>query len=131
MFAKNMYNSTGFQNTVDDNKIIGFQFNFKIQYYRGITLSILRDILIDIDGDTVERENIRFSIKGETFTLEEMRTVVDYELRWEFGEWATVTVIKEGGLSAGRHHIKASQIIAPSYMPVVLKNSGEYDFNIL
>lgn len=128
MFARHMFNPEGFKNTVVDGKIIGFQFDFKIQYYRGVTLSIIRDIEIWVDGHKFNREDIRFTIRGETFTLDEMRTVIDY--RWLFGEWATITVLKEGGLSKGPHHIKATQTIAPSYMPMILVNSGEYDFEI-
>jgi len=128
MFAKNMFNPEGFKNKVKDSEVIGFQFDFKIQYYRGVTLSIIRNVEVWVDGEAFSRENILFSIQGETFTLEEMRTVIDY--RWKFGEWATITVLKSGGLSTGKHHIKATQTIAPSYMPMILEHSGEYDFEI-
>lgn len=126
MFSKNMFKPEGFKNTVRDGKVIGFQFDFKIQYYRGVTLSIIRDIEVEVDSISYPRDNIRFSIEGETFTLEEMRTVIDY--RWKFGQWATITVLKEGGLTPGKHHIKSTQTIAPSYMPMILVNSGEFDF---
>ena len=43
--------------------------------------------------------------------MEEMRTVIDSDYRWEFGEFATVSVLKEGGLEKGKHHIYAKQII--------------------
>lgn len=128
MFTRYMFRPEGFTNTVVDGKTIGFQFDFKIQYYRGVTLSIIRGIEVWVDGEGFAREDIRFSIRGETFTLDEMRTVIDY--RWLFGEWATVTVLKEGGLSKGPHHIKATQTIAPSYMPMILVHTGECDFEI-
>lgn len=128
MFAKHMYNPVGFKNTVVDNKVIGFQFDMKIQYYRGITLSIIRNIEVWVDSESYPREDIRFTVNGETFTLEEMRTVIDN--RWLFGQYATVAVMKEGGLKAGTHHIECTQTIAPSYMPFVLVNPGEYDFEI-
>jgi thiamine pyrophosphokinase len=128
MFARHMFNPEGFKNTIVDGKTVGFQFDFKIQYYRGVTLSIIRNIEVFVDEEEFKREDIRFSIQGETFTLEEMRTVIDY--RWLFGEWATITVLKEGGLQPGKHHIKAIQTIAPSYMPMILVNPGEYDFEI-
>jgi hypothetical protein len=128
MFSRNMFNPDGFKNTVVDGNVVGFQFDFKIQYYRGVTLSIIRNIEVCLDGEKFDREDIRFSIEGETFTIEEMRTVIDY--RWLFGQWATITVLKEGGLSKGSHHIKSTQTIAPSYMPAILVHSGEYDFEI-
>lgn len=128
MFPRHMYNPQGFKNTVVDNKVVGFQFDMKIQYYRGVTLSIIRNIEVWLDGEQYPREDIRFTVNNETFTLEEMRTVIDN--RWLFGQYATVTVLKEGGLKPGAHHIKCTQTIAPSYMPFILVNSGEYDFDI-
>jgi len=128
MFAKHMYDPKSFKNVEVDGKTLGFQFDFRIQYYRGITLSILRDIEVWVDDEKFKREDIRFTLEGDTFTLDEMETVITY--RWKFGQFATVTVLKDGGLSKGKHHIKATQTIAPSYMPVILVNSGEYDFEI-
>ena len=115
MAARQIYNPEGFKNIEKNGVVIGYQFQFKAQYYRGITLSIIRDIQIRVDDEEVKREDIRFSVNGETFTLEQMRTVIDPDYRWEFGEFATVSVIKDGGLSKGQHHIHARQIIAPSY----------------
>ena len=108
----------------------GFSFRFKAQYYRSMTLSIVRDIKVTIDGRDIPRECIRFTVNGETFTLEEMRTVISSDYRWEFGDYATVTVLTEGGLAKGAHHIAATQIIAPSYMPFVTEAVCEADFEI-
>ena len=128
MNSKYMFNPEGFKNVVENEKVIGFQFDFKIQYYRGVTLSIIRNIEVNVDGEEFNRQDIRFTLEGDTFTLDEMETVITY--RWKFGQYATVTVLKDGGLSKGIHHIKATQTIAPSYMPMILVKSGEYDFEI-
>lgn len=130
MAGRQIYNPDGFKNMEENGKVIGYQFQFKAQYYRGITLSIVRDIQIEMDGEKVDRQEIRFTVNDETFTLEEMRTVIDSEYRWEFGEYATISVIKEGGLAKGNHHIKALQIIAPSYMPFQIEAVCEADFEI-
>ena len=50
--------------------------------------------------------------------------------RWEFGEYAEVTVAKEGGLSKGPHHISVLQHIAPSYMPFPIQVNCDADFEI-
>lgn len=128
MFARHMYNPKSFKNVVVDHKVIGFQFDFRIQYYRGVTLSIIRNIEVNVDGEEFKREDIRFTLEGDTFTLDEMETVITY--RWKFGQFATITVLKDGGLTSGKHHIKATQTIAPSYMPVILVNPGECDFEL-
>lgn len=130
MAGRQIYNPEGFKNVEADGKAIGYQFQFKAQYYRGITLSIVRDIEIELDGVKVNREDIRFTVNQETFTLEEMSTVIDSDYRWEFGDYAAVTVLKEGGLTKGSHHIWAKQIIAPSYMPFQVEAVCETDFSI-
>ena len=91
MAGRQIYNPEGFKNIEKDGSLTGFEFQFKAQYYRGITLSIVRDIKVNIDGEDIERENVRFTVNGETFTLEEMRTVIDSDYRWEFGDYATVS----------------------------------------
>lgn len=130
MAGRQIYDPNGFKNVEKEGSIVGFEFQFKAQYYRGFTLSIIRDIQVNVDGEDVKREDIRFTVNGATFTLEEMRTVIDSDYRWEFGDYATVTVLKEGGLAKGTHHIKAMQIIAPSYMPFMTEALCETDFVI-
>lgn len=130
MAGRQIYNPEGFKNVEKDGKIIGYQFEFKAQYYRAFTLSIIRDIKVNVDGVDEPRENIRLTVNGETFTLDQTRTVIDPDYRWEFGDFATVTVLREGGLEKGAHHIKAVQIIAPSYMPFQLEPVCETDFEI-
>ena len=110
--------------------MVGYEFQFKAQYYRGVTLSIVRDIQVTVDGEKAAPEDIRFTVNGETFTLDEMTTVVDSDYRWEFGEFATVSVMKEGGLAKGSHHIAAYQKIVPSYMPFPMEMTNETDFEI-
>jgi hypothetical protein len=130
MPGRQIYDPNGFRNVEKDGKTAGFAFKFKLQYYRGITLSIIRDIKVKIDGEDIPRENIRITVNNETFTLEETRTVVSSLYRWEFGENAEITVLKEGGLTAGSHHLSVLQHIAPSYMPFPIQSICETDFKI-
>ena len=69
-------------------------------------------------------------INGQPFTLEETRTLVDPDYRWEFGDFAEVVVSKDGGLSAGPHHLHVRQVIAPSYMPFQIEADCDADFEI-
>ena len=130
MAARQIFNPDGFKNIVEGDKVTGYQFQFKAQYYRGITLSIVHNISVNVDGEDAAREDISLTVNGETFTLDEMLTVVDPDYRWEFGEYATVNVKKEGGLAKGSHHIKAVQLIVPSYMPFPIEAVCETDFVI-
>ena len=130
MAGRQIYNPQSFRNVEADGKVIGFEFEFKLQYYRGITLSIIRDLKVCVDDVEYPREAVRLTVNGETFSLEETRTVVSSEFRWELGEFAKVTVLCDGGLAAGAHHISTLQHIAPSYMPFPIQAVCEADFEI-
>lgn len=130
MAGRQFFNPDAFKNVGDDGKVIGWSFEIKAQYYRGITLSIIRDLKVTVDGETAPRDSIRLTVNGETFTLEEARTVIDPDLRWEFGDYATVTVLKDGGLEPGKHNICCHQSIAPSYMPFTVEADCVADFEI-
>ncbi len=130
MAGRPIYNPDSFENIQENGKVVGFRFDFKAQYYRSFTLSIIRDIRLNVDGEDIKREDIRLTVNGATFTLDEMRTVIDPDYRWEFGEYATVSVMKEGGLTQGRHSLKGMQIIAPSYMPFQIEAPCDIDFEI-
>jgi len=130
MAGRPIYNPDSFQNVEKDGKVIGFSCEWKHQYYRGICLSIVRDLQVSIDGKEIPRENIRLTVNNDMFSLEEMRTVVAPEYRWEFGDYATLTVLIDGGLEAGKHKMEAKQVIAPSYMPFLWEVPCNIEFEI-
>ncbi|WP_430388165.1 C-glycoside deglycosidase beta subunit domain-containing protein [Blastomonas fulva] len=110
-----------------DNKMIiegslenvdgGFAFQGRLPYYRGLGLSMVEDIEVSVDGEPVAREAIRFSVRGKTYTLDEMETV--YDNRWNFGEKATIIVLKDGGLRPGSYCIGFGTRLRISYLPMV------------
>lgn len=115
---RRMYNPDGFRNIEKDGTVIGYEFQFKVQYHRGIPVSNVRDIQIWVDGEPVARDDIRFTLQGTTFTLKEMREAVETKYCWEYGDYATVSVMRENGLTKGSHHIKTIQCIAPPFSSV-------------
>lgn len=128
MLETHMLNPKGYKNVTRDGNTVGFAFQMRVPYYRGITLSIIRNLQVTVDGVEYPRESVTITVNGETFTLEEARTVIHN--RWLFGQFGEITVAKEGGLSAGTHHLKATITVAPSYMPMQLVKSGEADFSL-
>jgi len=109
-----------------DNKMIvegslqavegGFSFLGRLPYYRGLGLSMIEDIQVSVDGETLPREAIRFAVRGQTYTLDEMETC--YDNRWNFGEKATIIALN-GGLSAGPHDVTFAVRMRVSYLPFV------------
>ncbi|MBU6267053.1 MAG: hypothetical protein KGN34_05885 [Sphingomonadales bacterium] len=109
-----------------DNKMIvegslqsvegGFAFLGRLPYYRGLGLSMVEDIAVTVDGVAIPRADIRFSVRGKTYTLDEMETV--YDDRWNFGEKALITALN-GGLAPGEHRIEFAVRNRVSYLPFV------------
>jgi len=107
----------GFCNVEQNGKRVGFQLRMRLANYRGYLLSQIEDIRISVDGEAIARGDIRFSVGGKTYTLDEMEEVVDN--RWELRQIATVTCLKPDGLTPGEHEVSAEEHIRASYIPMV------------
>jgi hypothetical protein len=116
-----------FENVSDSGEVAGFAFLGRLPYYRGLGLSMIEDIAVSVDGEPMPREAVRFSVRGKTYTLDQMETV--YDDRWNFGEKARIAVLKPGGLSAGKHRIEFAVRMRVSYLPFVptTKDTKELD----
>lgn len=117
MFDKMMLCDEGFENIVENGEITGFALLARLPYYRGLGLSMIEDIALAIDSEPVARENIRFTVRGRSWTLDEMETV--YDDRWNFGEKAKVMVLRAGGLTPGAHQVDIAVRMRVSYLPFV------------
>lgn len=95
----------------------GFAVLARLPYYRGLGLSMVEDIAVTIDGEKIPRSDVRFSVRGRTWTLDQMET--EYGDRWNFGEKARVLAQKPGGLSAGKHVVEVAIRMRVSYLPFV------------
>ncbi|WP_343528834.1 DUF6379 domain-containing protein [Sphingomonas sp.] len=110
-----------------DNKMIvedslkttdsGFTIEARLPYYRGLGLSMIENVAVSVDGEAVPREDITLSLRGRTWTLDEMET--EYGDRWNFGEKALVGVKWAGGLAPGDHRIELAETMRISYLPFV------------
>jgi hypothetical protein len=112
-----MIQEDGFRNVEENGRCIGFQLRMRLANYRGYILSQIEDIRVNVDGEQIPRENIRFSLGKKSYTLDEMENVVDD--RWELLQVATVTCLKPGGLAAGEHTVTAEEHIRASYIPML------------
>lgn len=115
MLEKECIQSRGFRNVGKDGKIIGFQFNIRSLYYRGIWLSQLRPATIKVDEEVFSGDQITWTINGVTYKQDEMYELGD--VHWGLLELATLTIFKEGGLKQGEHNIELTYAYSSSYMP--------------
>lgn len=105
------------ENFEEDGATKGFCFLGRLPYYRGLGLSMIEDIQVEVDGEAANRADVRFQAHGNTYTLDEMESV--YDDRWNFGEKAKIIVLRDGGLSDGSHSVTFAVRMRVSYLPFV------------
>lgn len=118
MFDNYIFTADSCQNIIKDGKIAGFEIKTLIPYYRGIPLSMVHDIQVEVDGKPIDQKQIRFSPNDgrDWFTLSEMETVA--MIKWEYGQTGTVYIQQDGGLSPGKHQVSLTVVIRVAYIPV-------------
>lgn len=124
MFDNNVFKENTFKNVEEDGRVIGYQMETNITYYRGIPMSMIEYIKVAVDGEEAPVEDIRISIDEiDWFTLKEAETVTTY--KWEYGEPLYVRVLKDGGISKGTHKVKLTVATRTAYIPVPLEGIKE------
>lgn len=103
------------RNVESGGQVVGFAVDLRIANYRGYILSQIEDLRISVDGQPVARGDLRFSIEGRSYTLDEMEHTIDD--RWEWLQVATLTCARPGGLAPGEHRLTVEEHIRASYLP--------------
>jgi len=114
MLEQHVIQTKGFGN-VDG----GFRLAVRCPYYRGVWASLLEGAEVTADGETFTADRVRWTLGGETFTVQELAE--SDELRWPFEEPAILTVAKPGGLEPGLHELRVSITWRWSYIPVEMQ----------
>ncbi|MGI6726650.1 MAG: C-glycoside deglycosidase beta subunit domain-containing protein [Christensenellales bacterium] len=116
MFDNYIYIDGSLKNIIRNGKKVGFEMKTGMPYYRGVPLSLVRDLSVEVDGKIYDKEKLLFSVDNEEFfSLKKMETV--YNIKWEYGVPATVRVMEEGGLEKGEHRVKLYVSIIIHYVP--------------
>jgi Domain of unknown function (DUF6379) len=118
MLDRDVIQQKGFKNVGGDEPT-GFQVAVRCPYYRGIWASLLEGAELSLDGETYGADDVRWTLRGKTFTSAELPEATDE--RWPFEEPAILTVDKPGGLEAGLHEVQVSVIWRWSYIPVEMQ----------
>lgn len=120
MFDNNVFIEGTCKNVEEDGRIIGFEMQTHITYYRGIPLSMINYLKVAVDGEEVPAEDIRFAADPyDWFTLDEMKTVST--IKWEYGTPGTVRVLRDGGLGKGEHDVTLTVCTRTAYIPIPLE----------
>jgi len=120
MFDNNVFIEGSCKNVEENGKIIGIEMQTHITYYRGIPLSMVNYMDVEVDGRQIPREKLRIAVdEFDWFTLKEMETVTT--IKWEYGTPATVRVLMDGGLTPGEHDVKLTVCTRTAYIPIPIE----------
>lgn len=126
MFDNNVFKENSCVNVSEDGQITGYELQTNITYYRGIPMSMIEYIRVNVDGVEAAAEDIRISVdRTDWFTLKEAETVTTY--KWEYGEPLYIRVRKLGGLDKGTHKVRLTVATRTAYIPIPLEGIKERD----
>ena len=115
MNEKEVIQSRGFRNVYSGGKAVGFQVRYRLDYYRGIWLSMSEGFNVTVDGEKFSRDQIKLTLEGHTYTMDEAAKRSD--VHWSNQVPITLTIDKPGGLSLGLHNLEISEYHRVSYTP--------------
>jgi Domain of unknown function (DUF6379) len=110
MYEKYMIVPEQAQNTEN-----GFQIGARLPYYRGVSLSMVEEIEVSVDGETLPQTDVDITVNGKTYNLQQRENELND--RWEMGDVATLNIKNEGGLKKGEHTIGLKINLRIGYMP--------------
>jgi hypothetical protein len=113
MFDRFVINDTGFRNLYEEGSAVGFVVNARINYYRGIPLSMLDDVKIIIDGETFKTDVMTFDIDNIKYSFAEMNEISN--INWFFGDDLRIEISKPGGLQPGKKTVEMYMTPRNSY----------------
>jgi Domain of unknown function (DUF6379) len=115
MFEKYMIVEDNLKNVVENGQAKGFTFGARLPYYRGVSLSMVEEIEVSLDGEVLPQDKVDITVHNNSYNLQQREN--ETEDRWEMGEVATLVVHKEGGLSTGEHELGLKINIRIGYLP--------------
>lgn len=115
MLEKEAIQSRGFYNIYIDGKAVGFQFNVRLVYYRGIFLSQLRPGKVIVDGEEFNKDEVIWSLGGIDYSVKQMKSLGD--VHWNILDPMTIKIKKDGGLAQGYHNMQINYAYSSSYLP--------------
>lgn len=115
MLEKEAIQQRGFRNVMQEGQAVGYQLRVRSLYYRGLWLSQITRLSLQVDGQAVDNSRITCTVSGITCPVEELKTRGD--VHWGILEPMVLTVLQEGGLACGAHTVEVDIMHSSSYMP--------------
>lgn len=125
MLERSHIQSTGFRNVGPEGARTGFEVRIRQANYRSSRLSLIEGVDITVDGILYQAEGNLFRLGDKTYTREQMNEAT--QTRLYVGDYFTVVVPKEGGLTRGVHLVGSAiryrhPYFPPEFQPAIVRN---------
>lgn len=112
-FEDRVIREDGFYNIKLNNKVVGFNLDLRINYYRGLPLSSVQKVELKIDGEKIPEYLILLEVNEKFFTISELpKLYAEY--------WGIKTPIHlrvyNSGLESGEHDVDVRLEYKSPYM---------------
>ncbi len=106
---------------VEDNSLCvyedGFEFKIRTHWYRSLPLSCVEELSVQLDGESIEAQRIRFCVNGREFGLDDLADLVDEF--WFVQDSAVVKIQSPGRVQSGQEHtIEMNLVLRAPYIKI-------------
>lgn len=119
-FEKRVIRPDGFYNILLNRKQVGFNLDLRINYYRGLPLSCVQKLEVEVDGEKIPEHLMQFQLREKVFTISELPNM--YREYWGSKTPAHL-LIYNYGLEPGEHDVNVTLEFKSPYMDF---GPGEY-----
>lgn len=121
MYEAHILTDIGCRSMWEHGKKVGYCVNIRINYYRGLPISCVDEITLEVDGVKIAPETMVVQLNGKEypylFILSDDAPTDEY---WKHGDLMRVIVKQPGGISQGIHHVKLTLGTRRSYTPTTV-----------
>lgn len=116
MLEREIIQSRGFENVVEDGGVVGFRFLLRMPNYRGVYGRLIDGVDVRVDDHRWPRDAALWTIRGTQYTLGELQSS-HLDVHWDLDAPATITLRHDGGLTRGVHDVEVDIAIHAPYIP--------------
>lgn len=114
-FGDRVLREDGFYNLLLNGRQIGFSLDIRLNYFRGLPLSCVKQLEVSVDGEEIPQYLILFELNGKQFSISQFPQL--YAEFWGLKTPASLKVFNYG-LNAGMHDVAVKMIYQnPSAAP--------------
>jgi hypothetical protein len=120
MFEKDLIRDNSLKPVIQEGVNWGISFESRLPFYRALPLSCIENLTLIINDETIDNNNIRLMLRGESYALDDLSWRMD--VWWGFTEDATILVKNTGSPYRGLVELDLAMRVR---LPYLIPSDGE------